>query len=147
MNRCIRLLPICAVLAASSSGAQCLRYEPEPVAISGVLSTEVHPGPPEYLSIERGDRPETIWVVTLDAPICISESVEPNSAEANVVSVQLVLSEAQVDRHRALVGEHVTVAGTLFHAVSGHHRRPILITVASTVASEDFAGVVLDSQE
>ncbi len=130
MKASIRILPIATWLAATCSSAQCLDYEPEVVRLSGVLTSEVHPGPPDFESIEDGDQPETIWVIDLDAPICVRESGEINSAEANVESVQFLQSEDQYGRNQRHRGRKVEITGSLSHAISAQHRRALLIDVA-----------------
>ena len=44
-------------------------YEPEEIELSGVLCETVYPGPPEYMSVEMGDRPEKVTILTLKDPI------------------------------------------------------------------------------
>ena len=129
MKRYVHGLAIVMFLVAPSAAGQCLNYEPDVVAISGELAREVHPGPPNYASVQAGDRAETIWVVTLSEPICVLGSSEPNSAESNVGSIQVFLSAPQFEQYRPLVGSRVRISGTLFHASSGHHYRAVLIHV------------------
>ena len=122
------------VLLASASGntlaGDCLKYEPAKVHLSGTIARETFPGPPNYESVASGDAAETIWVLRLSKPICTvsSSSDEINEAENDQSELQLVLEPAQYKRYRALVGRRVTATGTLFHAISGHHHKTLLLT-------------------
>ena len=54
-------------------------------------------------------------------------SYEPNIAESNVNEVTLVfLGEVPNIKNK-----RIKVSGSVFHAHTGHHRTPLLITVAS----------------
>lgn len=116
-------------LGAPGSAARCLRYEPARVTLVGVLSFRTVPGPPNYTSVARGDYPETVAILTLDEPACVSG--DPQSrlnwrGHARVTEVQLVLSEA---RARRFLGKRVRATGTLFGARTGHHRTDVLLDV------------------
>ncbi len=56
-------------------------YEPEEAEVSGFLYKEVYPGPPEYMSIEMGDHPEEVAILTLKNPINIEIKGEDNFNE------------------------------------------------------------------
>ena len=61
----------------------CLSYEPSVVQLSGTVIRETFPGPPNYESIERGDKPEVLWWLVLSQPICMEEDVkEPSLSPA-----------------------------------------------------------------
>jgi hypothetical protein len=114
--------------------AQCLKYEPAVVTLTGTLSSHVFPGPPNYESIKRGDQKETAIILNLRAPICTNGSSDPrfDEPENNVRDLQLVITKPAdwqtVDRR---LRKRVVVTGTLFHAHTGHHRTKVLIDVAS----------------
>src|SRR5437870_9835899 len=48
----------------------CHHYRPAPVSLTGRLIRRTLPGPPNYQSIARGDRPQVADLLILDAPIC-----------------------------------------------------------------------------
>jgi hypothetical protein len=134
-----RILLVVAVLLLvgqlSGAGAEppggCLKYEPAEVELRGVIARETFPGRPNYESVEAGDEPETVWVLTLHAPVCVDGAggEDPNVAERDVRQVQLVLSREQYAACAPLVGKRVRVCGSLFHAITGHHHKDVLMTV------------------
>jgi len=96
-----------------------------------VLTARSVPGPPGYVSVARGDYPETIVIVELDEPVCLlgdTSSRYNSRSHANVTAIQLVL-EGRLYRH--LVNDRVRVTGTLFAARTPHHRTPVVLTVKS----------------
>lgn len=111
----------------------CLSYEPEQVTIAGTMTKADYPGPPNYSSIDTGDRKETLWILRLDSPVCVSKSGrdDSNVAVSGITEMQLVLSAAQFDAYRSLVSKPVIIKGALFHGHTGHHRTPVLMTVQS----------------
>src|SRR4051812_13332173 len=80
--------------AAYASAQNCLSYETDGVQLSGTISKRTFPGPPNYESIRRGDKPETYRVLHLAKPVCTTANGD-NDAEANVTDLQLLLTEKQ----------------------------------------------------
>jgi len=113
-----------------SAAAQCLEYEPKVVTLSGTLVRETHAGPPNYESIPRGDQPETIWILRLSKPVCVTGADDLNVKEDHQTEVQLVLEPAQFKKYRRSIGRRVAVTGKLFHAHTGHHHKSLLISVS-----------------
>ena len=113
----------CAAFWPALAVGQCLEYEPKTVNLSGILARETHAGPPNYESINRGDKRETIWVLRLSKQICVTGTDDINVQEGNQREVQLVLEPEQFKKYRKLIGHGVVVAGKLFHAHTGHHQR------------------------
>lgn len=118
------------ILLTSSVAAQCLEYEPKTVHLSGKLLREVHPGPPNYENIRKGDKAETIWVLRLSLPICVVATDDINVSEDDQKEVQLVLDAGQFKKYRKLIEQKVLVTGTLFHAHTGHHHKQLLLTLS-----------------
>src|SRR5712692_911565 len=87
------------VLFSGPVAAQCLEYEPKVVSLSGTLVRETHPGPPNFESIARGDKPETIWVLRLKAAICVLAANEFDVKEDSEKEVQLALEPEQYKRY------------------------------------------------
>src|SRR6266550_1140421 len=48
----------------------CYHYRPSPVSLTGRLIRRTLPGPPNYQSIARGDRPQVVDLLILETPIC-----------------------------------------------------------------------------
>jgi Domain of unknown function (DUF4431) len=111
-------------------------YEPEEVELRGILSEEVYPGPPEYTSVEMGDRPEKAVFLTLKEPINIelkknTEQEEEilNTPEKGVRELQVVFSDSKPSIHQ--MKQEVSLKGTLYHAHTAHHHRRVLMMVNS----------------
>lgn len=104
-------------------------YEPEEVELSGILHKEVYPGPPEYMSVEMGDRPEEVIILTLKNPIdVVSKDREgPNEPEENIYELQVVFTGSIPSVSQ--MGQEITLRGSLYHAHTAHHRRNVLLTV------------------
>jgi hypothetical protein len=142
-----------AIAAKQIAPGPCLHYQhealsrsdgrthiPQEVALSGELIRRTYWGPPNYGEHPATDSLEDAWLVVLDTPVCVEahsgELDENSTSELNVIVVQLVVldpgpgnkSLKEVDR---LVGRHVAVTGFLDHALTGHHRTPVLLMVAS----------------
>jgi hypothetical protein len=112
--------------------AGCKQYEPVRVSLRGTLVRETLAGPPNYEDTHKGDKPETIWLLTLESPICVDrDKAQPdlNPSQKNIRKVQLVLDNEHYERAQALLGKRVIATGTLFGAHTGHHHTPVLLTV------------------
>src|SRR5258708_3891032 len=111
---------------------ECLSYKPAVVTLTGTLVRETFPGPRNYESIRKGDKPETSWFLDLPMAVCVNEDrVEPdlNPAQKAVPEIQLVLQQEQYKQHKTLLGGKVVATGTLFGEHTGHHHAPVLLTV------------------
>jgi len=117
----------------STSQHVCLRYEPEVVAVTGVLTRKVFPGPPNYESIQQGDQEETGFYLEPSSPVCMMGSRNPakddNGPIAEVRLIQLVLDSVGYARLRPHLGQQITLRGQLFAAFTGHHHAPLLLAV------------------
>lgn len=118
---------------STENSPACFSYEPSVVQLSGNVIRKTFPGPPNYESIERGDKPEVLWLLVLSHPICMQEDIkEPslNPAQKDIRKIQLVFRDAAAyETHKKLVGKGVVAKGTLFGAHTGHHHTPLLLTV------------------
>jgi hypothetical protein len=129
MKRILTIMGLLSALLSSGSvAAQCLEYEPKVVSPFGSLARETYPGPPNYESIARGDKPETIWVLKLVKAVCVLASHEIDVKEDSEKEIQLVLEPRQYKQYRKLLGRKVTVTGKLFHSHTGHHHKRLLLT-------------------
>lgn len=119
-------------LTLAGNGARvaiCLSYEPVQVSLEGELTSRLVPGPPDYHSIARGDQPETVVILVLDAPVCVRGDPASRSnarSHARVSKVQLVVTGRS---WRRSLGKRVKATGSLFEASSGRHRTPVVLTV------------------
>lgn len=106
-------------------------YEPEEVEVSGFLYETVYPGPPEYMSVEMGDRPVEAVILTLKEPINVEiknqEDDDLNEPEKGVRELQVSFSD--LGPSPAQMQEEIVLKGTLYHAHTAHHRRRVLMMV------------------
>jgi hypothetical protein len=115
------------------AGTDCLA-DGQAVTFEGTISRETFPGAPNYRSIDDGDQPETVWILTVDSTSCVvAESAEDGKSYEVAKATkrfQLVFSGAgDYARHGALVGRRVTVVGQLLIGHTGHHHTKALIDV------------------
>jgi hypothetical protein len=128
------LLAIIVVLGPGSRHAlaECLRYEPATVSLTGKLLRRTSPAPPN--SVKTGDRPETYWLLQLDNPVCVAGTAKAGGlepGETDIREVQLGLPPWMYESHKPLVGKRVVGVGRLTHAISGHHHTAVLLAVNS----------------
>jgi Domain of unknown function (DUF4431) len=112
--------------------SECLSYDPSVVTLSGTLVRKTFPGPPNYESVKKGDKPETSWLLDFPESVCVNEDkVEPdlNPKRSAVREIQLVLQPQQYGQHKSLVGTPVIATGTLFGEHTAHHHTPVLLMV------------------
>lgn len=104
-------------------------YEPEVVELIGILHKMVYPGPPEYMSVEMGDYPEEVVILTLKDPINVEAAKDDNfnESEKGVRELQVVFEDSVPTSDQ--MKELISLQGTLYHAHTAHHRRRVLMTV------------------
>jgi hypothetical protein len=128
MKRLVIISALAVFLIPGLAEAQCLKYEPNKVSLSGVIVRETHPGAPNFSSVAEGDEPETIWILKLERAVCVLTSNDIDVEEQNQKEIQLILNDKQYAQYRSLLGQKVTVTGMLFHSVTGHHHKPLMLT-------------------
>ena len=110
------------------------------ITLSGILQLKVFPGPPEYSSIENGDRADSCWVLELDKESFILALSAPVQSELALdckdilkwhnASEVFLFPDFNVDESfRSKKGHHISISGYLFHAHTAHHYSPMLLTV------------------
>jgi hypothetical protein len=125
---------VLAVVAGASGQSQradsCYHYKPAVVVLTGRLIQRTLPGPPNYQSIARGDRPDIVDFLILDAPICTIADYKdsPNTdAFRGQDTIHVRRAEATWRDVRRLTGQRVTVRGTLAEWGLGTDRTPVVI--------------------
>jgi hypothetical protein len=117
-------------MAVSSARAQCLSYGGK-VHLAGTLERKTFPGPPEFESIAAGDEAETVWLLRLDAPVCVAadrrDASGVNAAASSLKEVQLLLNADQYRLYAKWIGTRVVLRGKLYGAATRHHRTPVLL--------------------
>jgi|SRR6185312_5878289 len=141
MMRPIRVLGFSSLMVMSCSSwaadNSCLEYEPSLVTLVGRISSHLEYGPPGYGEDPAHDEHEVYWYLDLDKPICTlgKNEVSPEmEGEQNVQRLQIVyMRDYPAGGRIAWVGRRVTIIGTLFHGITGHHHTRVLITANETV--------------
>jgi hypothetical protein len=110
------------------------------VSLTGRLIERTLPGPPHYDSFRRGDRPELVDLLVLDTPLCTIADYKdsPNTDSFNGQdTVQVRKRDATWRKIRRLIGQRVTVTGTLVEWALGPDRTPVVLdpTVVQPPAS------------
>ena len=122
------LLLLTTSIYASAQRQECLAYDPEVVQLIGTINKQTFPGPPNYESIRKGDKPETYWVLHLPDTVCTQPSGD-NDGEYKVTDLQLTLTRKQYALYRKFLGRRVNITGKLSHAITGHHHTHVLMEV------------------
>jgi hypothetical protein len=119
--------------AASNSApesAGCLQYD-VPVRLKGRIEEETFPGPPNYESIAKGDKPEAFWILSLDSPVCtVQNDALEERHESNVQRVQLLVEPDMYGRYRSLLMNPLIVTGKLTPGENAHHHTGVLLSVS-----------------
>ena len=108
----------------------CYHYRPAAVTLTGRLIQRTLPGPPNYQSIARGDRPQVVDLLILEAPICTIPDYKdsPNTdAFQGQDTIQVRRAESTWREVRRLSGKRVVVKGTLAEWALGPDRTPVVI--------------------
>jgi hypothetical protein len=129
IRRFLTLLPLLltALLTQSAFGNQetntCLEYHAD-VELTGILREEIFPGPPEWESVEKGDKPLAYWILHLDKPICVNEwrpgdLIDP--AEKDIDRTKIVPDgiKNMYKEYRKLLNKRIKVTGELSHKAFG----------------------------
>ena len=125
------------LLSSASSGshaADCLYFGDAP--LTGRLVQQTYPGPPDFRSVTKGDEARVIWILQLDRGICVISSNPSYPNAYGQKEVQLVLGTdqyARTDRYaqyRHLLGQEITVTGTLMPGGAKYEKRYVMATDA-----------------
>jgi hypothetical protein len=119
--------------ARPQTEARCLSYESTVVKLTGTLTRETFPGPPNYESVRKGDKPEIYWILNVARPICV-DAIHTDSgsspAKEDIRRVQLVFTDSLAyKKYKEFLSKEVVATGTLFAAETGHHHTAVLLTV------------------
>lgn len=110
-----------------------LEYEPAKARLGGWLFERTFPGPPNYESIESGDRPERQWLLWLEQPISVKakpgEELNFTVEDAREITL-VILDQKNYRRWRHLLGMRVVAAGGLFCGMTAHYRTDVAMTVS-----------------
>ncbi|SRR6266566_3069663 len=107
---------------------ECFNYNNQVVTLMGRVTLRTFFGPPNYGESPKTDSRETQAVLLLDKPVCtLANPKDYDDPENNQKEITLV--PAADMKLSSYSGKLVSVQGTLFHANTGHHHTPILMSV------------------
>lgn len=108
--------------------------EGQTTTLYGKVRDEVFPGPPNYESINNGDKPLFYWILYVNEPISlIGRSIEDNQPydKGNSCMFQLCLTENIYDERLDILGKYVKAEGEIFLGHTGYHNTKALLNVRS----------------
>ncbi len=120
------------MLSAPAFAENCHPMMPEQSSIQGTLSKEVFPGPPNYKSIEAGDKAETYYFLNLPAPVCLTIKAKDVAAPSSS-KVQLIFSGDALAMYKKLLphmGAEVRCTGAFFTPHLPRHHAQVLMRVS-----------------
>jgi hypothetical protein len=131
----VKILCVIGLVCAAALSAQAQRkqfhYDTEKVALTGKVIARTFFGPPGFGEDPKTDSRESQYILVLDMPIDVVGTPGENETERGVKQITLVVLDFKAIPIRPWLRQRVTVEGTLFHAITGHHHTKVLITVSS----------------
>lgn len=114
-----------------------LSYEPTEIALQGKLKSVEKYGAPNYGESPQTDQKVQILVLKLKTPIQIKGDPQSASNQESLTDIKeiQVLCSNKDQKCTELQGKNVSVTGSLFQAVSGHHYTKVLLNLKSIQAS------------
>ncbi|BCA96019.1 hypothetical protein TUM19329_23800 [Legionella antarctica] len=132
MNILLFLLMNLLSLTVTAETAGCILTD-QNTQLSGTIHIETFPGLPEYKSIEKGDHPETYWILVTKKTYCVQGEDFINTGkvitEDNQSRFQLILTPELYKQGKKFLNSKVIVEGSLLFAHTGHHHTPLLVQV------------------
>lgn len=121
-------------LCWSNESEVTLHFDPAIVELLGTVEIQTFPGPPGYVSIERGDEIERGWYLRLREPITV-EANKPTTdlgwqTEKHVQVLHMDINWGQIPESKLGIGKIIKVKGKLFNRQNGHHHSRVLIDVS-----------------
>jgi hypothetical protein len=120
------------------------------VLLKGKLIVKLFPGPPEYSSIEGGDREDYCWILKLEKSsfkIALKTPVyQPANSLKNIMKhsnpneISLCLDDIKRNYCQEHINQDIECEGYLFHAHNIHHRTPILMFVKKIYQNGTLVG-------
>ncbi len=130
MHRILCSLCFLVISPHASAADDCLAFDREGVVLTGLVYLKTFYGPPNYGESPDTDALETQALLALDEPICVRASGEDSTVDAVGVSDVTLVPLGGIGFAR-FSGRRVSVTGSLFSPITGHHRTAVLIEVRS----------------
>jgi hypothetical protein len=121
------------MFAVSANANECLSYALKSnVMLTGIVQMRAFPGPPNYESIEGGDRRDVQPILVLTKPVCVDGKTALSSfdvSEPMVREMQLLVPFKLRAQMAALAGKVGSYRGHLMHQDNAQHRTAVLLIV------------------
>ncbi|MEP9380324.1 DUF4431 domain-containing protein [Aquabacter sp. CN5-332] len=105
----------------------CLKSDTK-MSLSGRLSLEVFPGPPNFESIKDGDREDPTYILTLRLPVCLDDGGEFADPKKLFDQVHVsAIDPTMFPRLKQAIGKEVAITGEAFAAHTAHHHAPLVM--------------------
>ena len=128
---------VVSLIVGRQAAEPCLRYEPDTVRVAGTLARHTYYGEPGFGEDPKHDHKETGFYLDLEVPICMAQGGDDiDVAKTGIRRIQLVLDSAGYATLRPFLGKRITLRGTMFGAITGHHYTPVLLDVEKPVRVE-----------
>jgi TPR repeat protein len=123
-----------ATASKSQTTSNTLDYNSTNNILRGTVVEKVFPGPPNFESIEGGDKPMRRLILQLDSTVDVpaDNKDDMNEAEEDVQEVQLNFSDKYPEK-KGLNGKMVEVTGGIYHSHTGYHCTAVLMDVKNLV--------------
>jgi hypothetical protein len=103
------------------------------IELKGMIVVKAFPGPPNYESIDNGDKSEIYWILTTGNLFCGNKYDPENEKIIQIPqrfeSFQLILNREQYQNYLPIISAKVNVQRKLVSAFGGHHKTPMLLKV------------------
>ncbi|MCP5467823.1 MAG: DUF4431 domain-containing protein [Deltaproteobacteria bacterium] len=114
-----------------------LSYEPTEIALQGKLKSVEKYGAPNYGESPQTDKKVKILLLKLKTPIQVKgdpQSASNQESFTDIKEIQVLCSD-KAQQCQELQDKNVSVTGSLFQAVSGHHYTKVILNLKSIQAS------------
>jgi hypothetical protein len=116
--RSLSVLMAAALLCMTCTSASPPKHAEETVTLRGDVYSEKYFGPPNYGEHPKTDEQDIAYILHLDHPL---NFVTAMGSDLTIEEVQLINFDS------AIIGKSKILEGQLDQAVSGHHRREIIL--------------------
>jgi len=133
----VKLVLLLAVLLSLpvTANAACIDVSGDKkLSFTGTLEHKVFPGPPNYESVEAGDRSEPTFLLKLAKPICVTDGGEFADPAAFFDTIHVFTDKDALRRRlNSAIGKSLTIKGSGFAAHTGHHHAPLVLEADKVV--------------
>lgn len=122
--------------------AQCLVAESsESAVVSGTLTFQIFPGPPNFEDVKKGDKPHPAYILQLNKPICLTDDAFAGE-DVSASQIHLMTDSENIESElRGHLGQPVNLnISRAFAQHTAHHKAPILAYVETVSQMSSDSG-------